>query len=198
MSTIEQIGIVVGVVFAVNLMPIFGPPTWAVLVYFGFRYELPQPLLVLAGASASAAGRLVLATVFRQIGYRLPRKRRTDLEAIGATLTDKRRGRWGVLALFLVSPLPSTQLFEAAGLTPQVRLLPITAAFFCGRLVTYSIYVAGASVAAATLESLLDDGFASPWLIALQLLLLALLVAFVLTPWAKILGYQPDTDEASS
>ncbi len=198
MSTIEQIGIVLGVVFAVNLMPVFGPPTWAVLVYFDFRYELPLPVLVLAGASASAAGRLLLATVFRQIGYRLPRKRRTDLEAIGATLTDKRRGRWGVLVLFLFSPLPSTQLFEAAGLAPQVQLLPITAAFFCGRLVTYSIYVAAASAAATTLGSLLDDGFASPWLIALQLLLLALLVAFVLTPWAKILGYQPEADEVES
>jgi uncharacterized membrane protein YdjX (TVP38/TMEM64 family) len=179
-------------------MPVFGPPTWAVLVYFNFRYELPVPFLVLAGALASSAGRLLLATVFRQIGYRLPRKRRTDLEAIGATLSDERRGRWGVLALFLVSPLPSTQLFEAAGLAPQVQLLPITAAFFCGRLVTYSIYVAGASAAATTLKSLLDDGFASPWLIGLQLLLLGLLVAFVLTPWAKILGYQPEGDDAKS
>ena len=198
MSTVGQIGIVLGVVFAVNLMPVFGPPTWAVLVYFDFRYGLPLPVLVLAGASASAAGRLLLATVFRQIGYRLPRKRRTDLEAIGATLTDERRGRWGVLALFLLSPLPSTQLFEAAGLAPQVQLLPITAAFFCGRLVTYSIYVAGASAAATTLKSLLADGFASPWLIALQLLLLALLVAFVLTPWAKILGYTPPDAEQRS
>ena len=198
MSAGEQIAIVLGVVFAVNLMPVFGPPTWAVLVYFNFRYELPVPFLVLAGALASSAGRLLLATVFRQIGYRLPRKRRTDLEAIGATLSDERRGRWGVLALFLVSPLPSTQLFEAAGLAPQVQLLPITAAFFCGRLVTYSIYVAGASAAATTLKSLLDDGFASPWLIGLQLLLLGLLVAFVLTPWAKILGYQPEGDDAKS
>jgi uncharacterized membrane protein YdjX (TVP38/TMEM64 family) len=198
MSTVEQLAIVLGVVFAVNLMPVFGPPTWAVIVFFNFKYELPVALLVLAGAFASSAGRLVLAIVFRQIGYRLPRKRRTDLEAVGATLTDNRGGRWGVIALFLVSPLPSTQLFEAAGLAPQVKLLPITAAFFCGRLVTYSIYVAGASAAATTLESLLDDGLASPWLIALQLLLLGLLVAFVLTPWAKLLGYQPEADEAKS
>lgn len=196
MSVVEQLGIVFGVVLVVNLMPVFGPPTWAVLVFFNFEYDLPLPLLVLVGAIASAIGRLLLATAFRQIGFRLPRRRRTDLEAIGATLTSERRSRWGILALFLLSPLPSAQLFEAAGLTPQVPLGPVTMAFFCGRLVTYSIYVAGAAAAATTLKSLLDDGFGSPWLIGLQLLLLALLVAFVLTPWAKILGYTP-ADDAS-
>ena len=198
MSTAAQIAVVVGVVFAVNLMPVFGPPTWAVLVYFDFKYALPVPLLVLLGASAASAVRFLLASVFRQIGYWLPQRRRTDLEAIGASLSDQRRGRWGLLALFLVSPLPSTQLFEAAGLAPQIELLPITGAFFCGRLVTYSIYIAGASAAATTLRSLLNDGFASPWLIALQLLLLGLLVAFVLIPWAKILGYQPKADAAKN
>lgn len=198
MSIAEQIAVVLGVVLLVNMMPVFGPPTWAVLVFFNFEYDLPLPVLVLVGAAASAVGRLVLASVFRQIGYRLPRRRRTDLEAIGATLTEAPRGRWGLLLLFLISPLPSTQLFEAAGLTPQIRLLPITGAFFCGRLVTYSIYVVGSSAAAATLRSLVDEGFASPWAVALQLLLLGLLIAFVLTPWAKILGYQPEADEAKS
>ncbi len=67
----------------------------------------------------------------------------------------------------------------------------MTAAFFCGRLVTYPIYLTGAAAAETTLRSLLNDGFASPWVIALQLLLVALLVGFVLTPWARILGYQP-------
>ncbi len=191
MSLFGQIAVVAGVVFTVNLLPAFGPPTWAVLVYLDFQYEMPLVPLVLVGALAASCGRLTLAHAFRQLGYRLPQRRRVDLEAIGATLIERRGGRWGGLGLFLVSPLPSTQLFEAAGLSPKVPLLPVTAAFFCGRLVTYPIYLTGAAAAETTLRSLLNDGFASPWVIALQLLLVALLVGFVLTPWARILGYQP-------
>ncbi|MSX01632.1 MAG: hypothetical protein F2813_00555 [Actinobacteria bacterium] len=185
-----ELAVVFGVVFVVNLLPVFGPPTWAVLVFFNLKYELPLPLLVFFGALASAAGRFLLATAFRHLGYRLPEQRRLDLEAVGATLTERRGGRWGLLALFLVSPLPSTQLFEAAGLTPQIRLLPVTGAFFLGRLVTYSIYVVGSAAAAATLRSLFNEGFTSLWAILLQVGLLALLAAFVFTPWARILGYE--------
>ena len=187
MSTLGWIGVMLGTVFVVNLMPAFGPPTWTVLVFFRVKYDVPAVPLVLGGAAAAACGRFVLASVFRRIGWRLPEGKRRDLEAVGDALTERRASRWGTFALFLVSPFPSTQLFEAAGLTPQVNLRAVTLAFFLGRLVTYSIYVGGATLAKATVTSVLDEGFRSPWAIALQVLLLALLGAFVLIPWAKIL-----------
>ena len=147
-------------------------------------------------AASAAGGGGGLANVFRRLGHRLPERRRTDLEAVGAVLTEGRRGRWGVLALFLLSPLPSTQLFEAAGLAPQIRLVPVTLAFFAGRLVTYSLYVGGATLAKDTLTDILRQGVTSPWAIALQVVLLALLVAFVVTPWARILGYDRGRGES--
>ena len=120
------------VVFVVNLLPAFAPPTWIVLVYFRLRHDVPLVPLVVGGAAASA------------------------------------------------------------GLTPQIRLVPVTLAFFCGRLVTYTIYVTGATLAKASLTALLDDGVTSPWSVALQVALLALLAAFVFTPWARILArHQP-------
>jgi hypothetical protein len=33
-----HLSLAVAVVFGINLMPAFGPPTWAVLVFFRFRY----------------------------------------------------------------------------------------------------------------------------------------------------------------
>ena len=39
--------IALGVVFAVNLLPAFGPPTWAVLVFFSLQFDLPAVPLVL-------------------------------------------------------------------------------------------------------------------------------------------------------
>jgi hypothetical protein len=54
--------IVVGIVFGINLLPAFGPPTWAVLVYFRFRHgDIPVPVLIICGALAAAAGRVLLS-----------------------------------------------------------------------------------------------------------------------------------------
>jgi hypothetical protein len=53
-----------------------------------------------------------------------------------------RGGLIASFALFAVAPLPSAQLFEAVGLA-RVRLGGLFAAFFVGRLASYSIYVGG-------------------------------------------------------
>lgn len=175
-----------GVVFALNIIPAFAPPTWSVLVFFFLRWDIPEPVLVVGGAAAAASGRYVLATLCRRFGAHLPERKRSDLEAVGEQI-DRRGSRLALLGLFVVSPLPSAQLFEAAGLTPQIRLRPLTLAFFCGRLVSYSLYVGGASVAQDRLERLLADGITSPSAIALQVAMLALLAAFLLIPWARLL-----------
>jgi hypothetical protein len=51
------------VVFGINLLPAFGPPTWAVLVLYRLNSNLAAVPLVLVGAVAAASGRFVLATV---------------------------------------------------------------------------------------------------------------------------------------
>jgi hypothetical protein len=45
-----------GVVFGVNLLPAFGPPTWAVLVFFGLQSDLTAIPLVPIGALAATSG----------------------------------------------------------------------------------------------------------------------------------------------
>ena len=61
MSGAGGLAIALGCVFAINLLPAFGPPTWAVLVFFQVSGDLPPVPLVLGGALAAASGRLGLA-----------------------------------------------------------------------------------------------------------------------------------------
>jgi hypothetical protein len=56
-----------------------------------------------------------------------------------------------------------------------VPLLPLTAAFFAGRLVSYSIYVSVATIAEKNLGDLALNALTSPLGIALQLLMLVAL-----------------------
>ncbi|HET7455649.1 MAG TPA: hypothetical protein VFJ76_09015 [Solirubrobacterales bacterium] len=166
-----QLAIALAVVFAVNLLPAFGPPTWAVLVFFSLDFDLPAVPLVLGGALAAASGRFVLAGGARRLRPRLAAARLARLDRAQAALGADRRRTAAGLGLFALSPVPSGQLFVAAGLM-TVPLLPLTAAFFCGRLVSYSIYVGAASIAEKNLGDIVLDALTSPLGMALQVAML--------------------------
>lgn len=169
--------------FGVNLLPAFGPPTWAVLVFFRLDEHLAVVPLVLLGAVAAAGGRLLLALASRRLRNCISTEQKENLEAAGKVLTsDRKRSALG-LAIFALSPVPSAQLFEAAGLI-GVALVSLTGAFFAGRLVSYSLYVGGASAAAKTsVGHLVTSSFTSPLGIALQVALLAALIGLSRIDW---------------
>jgi hypothetical protein len=178
--------VLAGVVFGVNLLPAFGPPTWSVLVFFRLQSDLAAVPLVLVGALAAALGRLALAYASRRFRSRLSAKRTANLEAARDAVAGGPKRALAGLGLFALSPLPSAQLFVAAGLV-DAPLVPLTAAFFAGRLISYTIYVTAASAAKQSLGSIVQSSFTSPFGIALQLLMLAGLVALLRVDWAQIL-----------
>lgn len=180
--------ILFAIVLGVNLMPAFGPPTWSIIVLYGFNSELPVPAIVGTGAVAAALGRFGLAHGTRLLRPWLSDKTRRNLAAAREALeANKRRGMLA-LGLFALSPVPSAQLFEAAGLA-GVRLLPFTLAFFAGRLVSYSIYAGGAKAAEhLTLGQTFRDSLTSPLGLGLQIVMLAGLVALARVDWARLLA----------
>ena len=122
----------------------------------------------------------------RRLRPRLSAARRESLGAAEHALVGSRGKAAAGLGLFALSPVPSAQLFVAAGLM-TVPLLPLTLAFFSGRLVSYSIYVAGASAAKDSLGDVFDDSLTSPGGIGLQIVMLAALVALIRVDWTRVL-----------
>lgn len=183
--------VVLAVVFGINLLPAFGPPTWAVLVLFYLHSHSTEVLLVPTGAVAAAAGRLALAQTVRRIGQRLPAKQRRNLTAAGSVLLRRRTWSITAIVLFALSPIPSAQLFEAAGLL-QARLLALTAAFFAGRLVSYSVYLGGAhAFKNTTAANLITGSLTSPVGLLLEAAMLAALVALAQVDWSSHLHHGP-------
>jgi hypothetical protein len=175
-STLTELVLALAAIFALNLLPAFGPPTWAVLVFFSLDFDLPPVPLILGGALAAACGRLVLAHGVRRLRPRLSAARIASLDRAERALGANRLRSGAGIGLFALSPLPSGQLFTAAGLM-TVPLAPLTAAFFAGRLVSYSLYVSLATVAERNLGSLALDALTSPLGTAVQI---AMLVALTL------------------
>jgi len=126
------------IVFGVNLLPAFGPPTWTIIVFAHLRWGLNPVALVLFGATAASAGRYLLARGTRRFGAHLPATAQENLREADAYLATRRRSMWTLFGVFVVSPLPSAQMFEAAGLL-DLNLNTVTMAFFFGRTISYTI-----------------------------------------------------------
>lgn len=175
------------VVLGFNVMPAFAPPTWTALVFFSLNTTLRPLEIVLVGALCAGTGRYILARTTRLFRKRISKKSRENLEAAEKVITQNTSRKLFTLGLFILSPLPSAQLFEAAGLI-GVKLLPLTIAFFSGRIITYNFYVLGShKFKDSQLGELVVREFSSAWAITFQLLMIAALVALTRVDWKRFL-----------
>ncbi len=179
--------LIFGLVFLLNLIPAFAPPTWMVFSFLGFRFrENIGWKFALAGALAAALGRLTLAKMSRMIVRKrfLSDQTRKNVDAIKDRLEKHPKLTFGIFLFYAFTPLPSNYLFIAYGLT-TLRLMLITVPFFLGRFVSYSFWAVTASVVSRHIA--LDDADAlsyfSIYFVATQLLLLGLIYIFTRIDW---------------
>jgi len=98
-----------------------------------------------------------------------------------------------MIGMFVISPLPSAQLFEAAGLM-GVKLLPLTVAFFSGRLVTYNFYVFGATeLKSRGIGELITKEFTSVKAILFQVIMIICVVLLTRINWKRFLPSKPSS-----
>lgn len=180
--------VAIAVVFAINLVPYFMPPTWVVISFFLIAYHLPFWPLCIGCAFAATAGRYGLALMSQRWGRRLlTAQQRANVAALGQWLNE-RAGWRAALAVMLCSlgPIPSNQLFIAAGLS-AARLKPIAAGFLAGRLVSYPVLAFTAKGVTGRFGDLFTKGWQDPKAIALELLSIVGIVLFARIDWPRVL-----------
>jgi hypothetical protein len=96
--------LVAGIVFGINLLPAFVPPTSAVLVALTLSFDLASAPLIACGAIAAASGRLLLAAATRRLRPHLSAERREHLAAAEESLLDHPAKTVAGLGLFALSP----------------------------------------------------------------------------------------------
>lgn len=176
------------VIFVLNVMPAFAPPTWMILSYFGLHYPDTGPWVV-AGVAAVAAsvGRAVLAHFAQRVvesRYVSPRMR-DSLSVVAEAIARRRTASAFGFLLFAFSPLPSNVLFLAYGLT-RAPLLLLVGPFFVGRLVSYAIAFASASALSQHLELELTFSDSLLYFVATQVALLAIVYGFAKFDWQRL------------
>jgi hypothetical protein len=179
----EYLALVAAILIA-NALPAFAPPTWTILVFFLINYDLNPVALVILGVMSATAGRGFLAWYFRKFAHLIPTRFSKNMEYAGHYFQKGSAKKYTMLALFLVSPISSAQLFEAAGMMKTVALKPLLAAFAVGRSISYTTYVTGAAFVAATnIGDVAIRELKSPWAIATQIAMILALVALGSLDW---------------
>lgn len=177
-------------VFLLNIIPAFAPPTWMVFSFLGFRFPEHMGIaFALVGALAATLGRFTLAKGSNLIVRRhfLSMEARQNVDAIKEQLSKRKKLTFGILLFYAFTPLPSNYLFIAYGMT-TMELKMITIPFFLGRWVSYSFWTfTAASIARKiTLENTEAFSYLSAYFVASQICLLSIVYAFTRVDWGYL------------
>jgi len=175
------------VVFALNVVPAFAPPTWILLSFFYVAYPQNIFVLILAGVTASTAGRFVLAKLSSLFAKKFSGKdKKQDLEFMREKLSLKPKEKFIFAFLFALSPLPSNALFIAVGAI-GTRLREVLTGFFIGRIISYLFLVFTTEKIVATLASTVQGG-GTIFGIIIEVLGFVAIIVFFKYDWTKFLG----------
>jgi membrane protein YqaA with SNARE-associated domain len=184
-TTFEWLAVLAGLV-VVNTIPLFMPPTWAVLAWLHVQESVPIWGLAAAGAIGSTIGRGTLAMVSRLAGPRiLPRRWRANIQAVVDLLLSRSSLRASSLALFAWGPVSSNYLFIAAGISGAPLLLPLIV-YAIARFISYMVVVSATQTTVNSFNDLLDPGMDRGWFAALQLVGIVTLIIVMRYDWSKI------------
>jgi len=178
------------VVFLINLSPGFMPSTWMVLAFFYIKFGLPLIPLALCGAIVSGFGRYFLARGSGWVTRTFFKRKEEELRTLGEYLEHKKGLVSGFVFAYSLLPLPTNNLFLAAGMT-RINMAWVLAGFWLARLPADLLWIWTTN---ATFSNMQEVFGKSANLLAIVLQAGALLSVALLyfLPWGKWLKHYID------
>lgn len=188
---LTSIGIII-LIFLMNIIPAFMPPTWILLSFVGFNFHLSNYSLIILSifaAIASTSGRVILAIISDKMirNKILSGRARNNIDTLKIEIEKRKALTFGFFLSYAFSPFPSGQLFLAYGLTDlKIKIAAIP--FFIGRLTSYIFWALTASQVSKIIDvtSFKTGAYFSGFFILAQLAAFYLVYLFVRLDW-KIL-----------
>ncbi len=180
---------ILALIFVINVIPAFMPPTWILLAFAGFNFHLNNyalAVLAVLAAVASSSGRAVLTILSEKIlrNKVISEATRRNMDALKENIIKRKNLTRGFFLFYAFSPFPSGQLFLAYGLTDlKLRLAIIP--FFLGRMSSYLFWVFTASETSklVDLTSFKSGAFFSAYFILGQILAFYLVYLVAKIDW---------------
>lgn len=178
------------IVFGLNVIPAFAPPTWMVFSFLGFRFpDHAGWILAITGALAATLGRCILAKMSRVIvrGHWLSAESRDNLDSLRDELQSRPRLTFSLLLFYAFTPLPSNSVFIAYGLT-TMNILRIAIPFFLGRFISYMFWARSGAVISRKFDVQESEalGYFGVYFVLTQLALIGIVYIFARIDWRAL------------
>jgi hypothetical protein len=154
------------------------------LAFFRIKFGLPLLALSIGGSIVSAGGRWALARASSGFSRRFMKNQESDMRELGEFLNDHRRHVGLATFLYTLSPLPSNNLFIAAGMV-EIQLLWVFMGFLSGRLIANTALIWTTDKAFRHFDELFGEVFGSWEAILLQSLSVTSIILLTRVPWAR-------------
>lgn len=145
--------------FAVDLIPVIGPPAWTVMIFLQVKFDLNIWGVLCAGVPGSALGRYVLSLYIPKVSSKIIKRRKNEeLQFLGKKLGQSFWKSWLFVFLYTLTPLSTTALFTAAGIA-RINPMQIVPPFFVGKFVSDAIMVITGKHAASSFDDIIHGTF---------------------------------------
>ncbi len=180
--------IILGIlIYGINVIPIFMPPTWTILAFYYINFHPPLLPTVVVGAIAATLGRITLYYISKNNlrGF-FSKNSLNNYDALGKFFKKKQKISIPLFLTYAFFPISSNYVYIAAGLA-KVDIKILAASFFIGRLISYSFWVTASHIAAKHIEDIFSSHVSNISVIVFELLGLLLVILIGKINWEKIL-----------
>ena len=170
----------------VDLIPIAAPPAWTIMAFLLVKYRLNPWGVLAAGVPGSALGRYFFSLYIPKFSDKVvARRKKEELKYVGERLDKTLWHTWMFVLVYTLTPLSTTALFTAAGMT-KINPLHVVPPFFVGKFISDAVMIAAGRYAAADVTDLVHGVFNLKTVI-IAAVTLVVTAAFLFIDWHSLL-----------
>jgi hypothetical protein len=125
----------------VDMIPVFAPPAWTLMVFFLVKFDLNPWLVLVCGVTGSTLGRYLFSLYIPKVSKKVIKKEKNEeLEFVGEKLGGTLWKTWLFVFIYTLTPLSTTALFTAAALG-RVKPFNTLPPFFVGKFLSEALMV---------------------------------------------------------
>ncbi len=180
--------IILGIlIYVINVIPVFMPPTWTILAFYYINFHPPLLPTVIIGALAATLGRITLYYISKN-NFRgfFSKESLGNYDALGDFFKKRQKLSIPLFLTYAFFPISSNYVYIAAGLA-KVDIKILAASFFVGRLMSYSFWVTASHIVTTRIEDVFSSHVSNISVIIFELAGLAVVILIGKIKWKQIL-----------
>jgi len=187
MGFIEILIALAVLIYIINVIPVFMPPTWTILAFYYIHFHPPLLLTIIIGALFATLGRITLYFISKNHFRRFFSKQSLEnYDALGNFFTKKQKLSIPIFLTYAFFPISSNYVYIAAGLA-KIDIKILAGSFFVGRLISYSFWVTASHIVFTKVEDIFSNHISNFSVIIFELVGLTVIILIGRIKWKKIL-----------